>query len=110
MCIRDSTRTPATRRLRWLHSETLRPVSVQVQAQIAPQRSRTFGLGDQGQGCAPLCRYPRRSTEHFIEQEACEIMPEQDVFVMADRALNNVVQQIRDDQWGMEMPPEFACL
>jgi len=35
-------------------------------------------------------------------------MPEQDVFVMADRALNNVVQQIRDDQWGMEMPPEFA--
>src|SRR5664280_1717821 len=48
MCIRDRrptiTRTPATRRLRWLHSETLRPVSVQVQAQIVPQRSRNFGL------------------------------------------------------------------
>src|SRR5664280_1643643 len=44
MCIRDSTRTPATRRLRWLHSETLRPISVQVQAQIVPQRSRNFGL------------------------------------------------------------------
>src|SRR5664280_1300496 len=44
MCIRDSTRTPATRRLRWLHSGSLRPVSVQVQGQIAPQRSRNFGL------------------------------------------------------------------
>ncbi|MBA3945507.1 MAG: hypothetical protein H0X37_13190 [Herpetosiphonaceae bacterium] len=35
-------------------------------------------------------------------------MKESDVFVLADRTLNKVVDQIRDDQWAMEMPPEFA--
>src|SRR4030088_2960561 len=30
------------------------------------------------------------------------------VFVLADHALNNVVAQIKDDQWTMEMPPTFA--
>lgn len=35
-------------------------------------------------------------------------MREQDVFVLADRALNHVVGQIRDDQWDMAMPPEFV--
>src|SRR5664280_1754112 len=44
-CAKIGASTPATRRLRWLHSGSLRPVSVQVQAQIAPQRSRNFGLG-----------------------------------------------------------------
>jgi uncharacterized protein (TIGR03086 family) len=34
-------------------------------------------------------------------------MDERDVFVLADRALNSVVAQIKDDQWSMEMPPEF---
>ena len=34
-------------------------------------------------------------------------MREQDVFVLADRALERVVQQIRDDQWEMALPPEF---
>ncbi|HEU0087878.1 MAG TPA: TIGR03086 family protein [Pseudonocardiaceae bacterium] len=34
-------------------------------------------------------------------------MREAEVFVLADRALNDVVQQIRDDQWGMAMPPTF---
>lgn len=29
-------------------------------------------------------------------------------FVLADRALNAVVQQVRDDQWGMTMPDDFA--
>lgn len=35
-------------------------------------------------------------------------MKETDVFVLADRALNRVVQQIADDQWDMEMPRSFA--
>jgi uncharacterized protein (TIGR03086 family) len=30
------------------------------------------------------------------------------VFVLADHALNDVVAQIKDDQWAMEMPPSFA--
>jgi hypothetical protein len=34
-------------------------------------------------------------------------MKEPDVFVLADRALNEVVAQIRPDQWEMSMPPEF---
>ena len=35
-------------------------------------------------------------------------MGEPEVFVLADTALNDVVGQIRDDQWAMEMPPTFA--
>ncbi|HVC42284.1 MAG TPA: hypothetical protein VND54_09940 [Candidatus Saccharimonadales bacterium] len=35
-------------------------------------------------------------------------MNEQDVFVLADRALDSVVQRIRDDQWEMEMPASFT--
>ncbi|MGH3902697.1 MAG: hypothetical protein ACRDTE_00610 [Pseudonocardiaceae bacterium] len=35
-------------------------------------------------------------------------MREADVFVLADRALNDVVQQIADDQWPMTMPSSFA--
>src|SRR5215469_13507338 len=35
------------------------------------------------------------------------MMRENDVFVLADRALNGVVQRIRDDQWSMVMPPKF---
>jgi uncharacterized protein (TIGR03086 family) len=35
-------------------------------------------------------------------------MNEPDVFVLADRALNNVVAQIKDKQWQMPMPPSFA--
>ena len=35
-------------------------------------------------------------------------MSEQDVFVLADRALNRVVEQIADDQWDMKMPANFA--
>lgn len=35
-------------------------------------------------------------------------MNEQDVFILADQTLDNVVAQIRDDQWSMEMPPSFA--
>ena len=31
-----------------------------------------------------------------------------DVFVLADRALNRVVEQITDDQWAMKMPANFA--
>lgn len=34
-------------------------------------------------------------------------MREAEVFVLADRALNEVVQQIRDNQWTMRMPPTF---
>jgi hypothetical protein len=33
---------------------------------------------------------------------------EVDVFVLADEAINGVVGQIRDDQWDMEVPPDFA--
>jgi uncharacterized protein (TIGR03086 family) len=33
---------------------------------------------------------------------------EPEVFVLADRALNQVVGMIKDDQWAMEMPPTFA--
>jgi uncharacterized protein (TIGR03086 family) len=35
-------------------------------------------------------------------------MNEIDVFILADDALVKVVSQIKDDQWSMEMPPEFA--
>jgi uncharacterized protein (TIGR03086 family) len=35
-------------------------------------------------------------------------MNELEVFVLADRALNNVVAQIADTQWPMPMPPSFA--
>src|ERR1017187_3646894 len=35
-------------------------------------------------------------------------MKEQDVFVLADRALDHVVQQIGDSQWDMDMPATFA--
>ena len=35
-------------------------------------------------------------------------MTEQEVFILADRALNDVVAQIADDQWSMRMPPTFA--
>jgi len=31
-----------------------------------------------------------------------------ETFVAADRALNAVIQQVRDDQWDMTMPPDFA--
>jgi len=34
-------------------------------------------------------------------------MTEQELFVLADRALNGVVAQVRDDQWAMEMPEGF---
>ncbi len=35
-------------------------------------------------------------------------MREQAVFIRADQTLNHVIQQIRDDQWAMVMPPDFA--
>lgn len=35
-------------------------------------------------------------------------MNEPELFIKAEQALNNVVQQIGDDQWGMVMPPTFA--
>ena len=35
-------------------------------------------------------------------------MSERDVFILAEHALKNVIDQIRDDQWAMEMPPTFA--
>ena len=30
-----------------------------------------------------------------------------EAFILADQTLNAVVQQVRDDQWSMAMPPEF---
>ena len=33
---------------------------------------------------------------------------EKEVFVLADRALDRVVQQIADDQWSLEVPGSFA--
>ena len=33
---------------------------------------------------------------------------EQEVFVIADRTLDAVVTRIRDDQWDMPIPPDFA--
>lgn len=35
-------------------------------------------------------------------------MNEPEVFVLADRTLQGVVAQIRDEQWDMVMPPDFA--
>jgi uncharacterized protein (TIGR03086 family) len=35
-------------------------------------------------------------------------MKEQEVFLLAEQALKQVIDQIRDDQWDMEMPPNFA--
>jgi uncharacterized protein (TIGR03086 family) len=36
------------------------------------------------------------------------MLDETEVFVLADRALARVVEQIGDDQWDMAMPPDFA--
>jgi len=36
------------------------------------------------------------------------MMTEPEVFVLADRTLQGVVEQIRDEQWDMVMPAEFA--
>jgi len=35
-------------------------------------------------------------------------LSEPEVFLLADHALNQVVAQIRDEQWSMEMPASFA--
>jgi uncharacterized protein (TIGR03086 family) len=35
-------------------------------------------------------------------------MNEPEVFILADQALQNVIDQVRDDQWAMVMPPSFA--
>jgi len=35
-------------------------------------------------------------------------MRDPEVFIKANNALKAVVDQIRDDQWAMEMPPEFS--
>jgi len=35
-------------------------------------------------------------------------MQEQNTFLLAETALQRVVDQIRDDQWAMVMPPSFA--
>ena len=35
-------------------------------------------------------------------------MTEPEIFVLADRTLQGVVEQIRDDQWGMVLPAEFS--
>jgi len=35
-------------------------------------------------------------------------MTGQEVFVLADRTLNDVVAKIADDQWDMRMPASFA--
>jgi len=35
-------------------------------------------------------------------------MNEPEVFLLAEHALQKVIEQIRDDQWDMEMPPSFA--
>lgn len=35
-------------------------------------------------------------------------MPEREIFVLADTALNGVVAQIKDDQWAMQIPEWFA--
>jgi uncharacterized protein (TIGR03086 family) len=35
-------------------------------------------------------------------------MKEQAVFLLAEEALKKVIDQIRDDQWEMQMPPDFA--
>jgi uncharacterized protein (TIGR03086 family) len=35
-------------------------------------------------------------------------MDERDVFVLADTALNAVVAQVREDQWGAALPASFA--
>lgn len=37
-------------------------------------------------------------------------MNEQQVFVLADRALSDVVGQVKDDQWDMSMPAEFQMM
>jgi uncharacterized protein (TIGR03086 family) len=36
------------------------------------------------------------------------MMTEPEVFVLADRTLQGVVEQIRDEQWDMTMPKDFA--
>lgn len=35
-------------------------------------------------------------------------MSERDVFILSEQALKKVIDQIKDDQWDMEMPAEFS--
>lgn len=37
-------------------------------------------------------------------------MREPDIFVLADTTLKEVVDQIRDDQWSLPMPPDFGTV
>jgi len=37
-------------------------------------------------------------------------MTEPELFILADRALNDVIQQIQDEQWAMQMPADFPTL
>ena len=68
-------------------------------------------------GCLTLPRIGRRdgsdhldSVSHVTEVEEETAMTEPEVFVLADEALVGVVSQIRDDQWSMEMPADFAMV
>jgi hypothetical protein len=54
------------------------------------------------------CRDPVLACDHLPDIEEMN-MNEVEVFVLADNALNSVVQRIGDDQWDMVMPAAFLA-
>jgi len=53
---------------------------------------------------------PLATVSPFPEVEEEIAMTEPEVFVLAEQALVRVVNQIRDDQWWMQMPADFVTL
>src|ERR1700694_3706452 len=75
---------------------------------------RAVAAGEQEATAAPTEFLPHQTYSdipgfgHLVRMTTKPRMGEPEVFVLADNALNDVVAQIRDDQWAMEMPPTFA--
>src|SRR5665811_573490 len=53
----------------------------------------------------PILRRPLRV---LLEQTKEDSMNEKDVFILADEALKDVVDQIRDDQWDTRVPDDMS--
>jgi hypothetical protein len=72
---------------------------------------RAMAAGEQVAAAAPtklFAHHTYRDIPSFATLVAMTTMSEPDVFMLADNALNDVVTQIKNDQWAMEMPPSFA--
>jgi uncharacterized protein (TIGR03086 family) len=76
------------------------------------ERAMALGVGESAAApTEPLRHSLYRDTPGFGTLRAMTTKPalsEPEVFVLADHALNDVVQQIEPDQWAMEVPAWFS--